>query len=68
MKNFIKTVAAILIAALFFVAGGREKVIEVFGGNVGLDGFYRAVEVAVAKNPAAAFVFSMESGDMADEC
>ena len=67
MNSLFKTAAIILIAVLFYMCGGREKVIGVFGSNVGLDGVSRAVEVAVMNNPAAAFVFNAESV-RADEC
>jgi len=67
MKKLFKTCAIILIAVMFYLCGGRERVISVFGQNVGLDGFSRAVEVAVMNNPAAAFVFNAEDA-RADEC
>lgn len=68
MKKLIKAIVSVLIAVLFFASGGREKVIEVFGHNVGFDGFSRTVEVAVTKNPAAAFVFNAERGEEVNEC
>lgn len=67
MNSLFKTGAIILIAVLFYMCGGRERVIEVFGQNVGLDVFSHAVEVAVMNNPAAAFVFNAED-IRADEC
>ena len=54
------TAALILIFIVFIQVGGREKVIEVFGGNVGFDSMSRAVEVAISRNPAAAMVFNMK--------
>ena len=66
MNNLLKFAVAIVVAVMFCLCGGRERVTEVFGSNVGLDGFSRAVEVAVM-NSEAAFVFNWENSH-ADEC
>ena len=63
MKKIFLILTALATAVFLFQGGTRDKVISVFRQNVGFDDLSRSIEVSISRNPTAARVFGMDTGE-----